>query len=53
MLMVPWSGIPETLKKMSVVAVLCYSGFDMALGYMAYFRSCDVDWTWRSSSWVP
>lgn len=34
---------------MNVVTVLCETGFDRSLGYMAYGRSQDVDW-WRCSS---
>lgn len=47
------SGICRTLEKISLMAVLCISGFDMDLGDMAYSRSSDVDWTQCTSSLFP
>lgn len=40
----------ETLEKIAVMAILRYSGFDMALGYMTYCRSHGIDWL-ECTSW--
>lgn len=39
------------LEKTIVMAVLCDSGFDMALGYMADCCSRDVNWQQCTSTW--
>lgn len=35
------------------MAVLHDFGFDMAVGFMNYSRSCDVEWPLYMSSWFP
>lgn len=40
------SGVCETLEKMCVTVGIPDSSFERALGYMAYSRSRDVDWSW-------
>lgn len=45
------SGVRETLEMKGIMAVLCNSGFEMALGYMAHYRSSDIDWPRCMSSW--
>lgn len=46
------SGVCEILGKMGNIAVLHDSSFDMALGYMAYCRSSDVNWLHCTCSWL-
>lgn len=47
------SGVRETLEEMGVMAFLHDSGFDMALSFMEYCRSRDVNFPQCASSWIP
>lgn len=51
MLMSLLSGSCEALEKLHARVALHDSGFDMALGYVAYCRRRDVDWPWSTLSY--